>query len=195
MNLILRTLVTLAVLAHGAANATTFDRFDKNHSTISFKVPIMGGLSSVEGKFTEFDITVEYDPAEPTQSSVIAVVKVASVETGIDDRDHHLMSPEFFHVAEYPELRFESSSVQENDGGVVAHGQLTMRGVTTSVSLPFKFTGYIENAETKSLLLGVKTATSLDRQDYGISWRHDTPLFVGDEIEVEIQLISRLTQP
>ncbi len=94
-----------------------------------------------------------------------------------------------------PNIRKYVSKVEEHKGGLIAHGQLTMRGVTKPVSLPFEITGYIENPETKSLILGVKSGVSLNRQDYGVSWRHDIPLFVGDEIEVEIQLISKLTQP
>jgi polyisoprenoid-binding protein YceI len=62
-------------------------KVDHNHSTIGFEVPIMGGLSKVPRKFTDFDLVVVYDEGDITKSSVNATIRVASVDTGIADRD------------------------------------------------------------------------------------------------------------
>jgi polyisoprenoid-binding protein YceI len=63
-------------------------KVDHNHSTI----PIMGGLSKVPGKFTDFDAAVIYDEADIAKSSVNATIRVASIDTGIADRDKDLRS-------------------------------------------------------------------------------------------------------
>ncbi len=69
--------VVLAVFVETAvAGPVTFARFDKNHLTISFEVPILGGISSVAGQFMEYSITVEYDPTDPTTTSILAVIPV-----------------------------------------------------------------------------------------------------------------------
>lgn len=190
--LILLTVVLSSSLAHG--KTITFSTFDKNHSTIGFRVPIFGGFSEVEGKFTEFDVTVEYDPDSPTESSVRVVIHAASINTGIDDRDHHLMGPDFFDVVEFPEIRFESSRIEQLDGRLVAHGTLTMRGVSREIALPFDIKGLHTDPESGKMMLGVATGITIDRQEYGIAWRHPEEIFVGDEIRIEIRLISKMTE-
>ena len=105
-------------------------RIDTNHSTLGFSVPIVGGLSQVTGKFTDFDVQIIWDEADPAASSVQATLQVASIDTGIDDRDSDLQSPNFFDVATYPTLTFESDHIEQQGEGFLAHGTLTMKGVS-----------------------------------------------------------------
>lgn len=86
-------------------------KVDHNHWTIGFEVPIMGGLSKVPGRFTDFDVAVVFDPADITKSSVNATIRVASVDIGIADRDKDLRSDNFFNVDKYPAITFVSQSV------------------------------------------------------------------------------------
>jgi polyisoprenoid-binding protein YceI len=123
-------------------------RFDTNHSTIGFRIPIAGGMSEVEGKFTDFAIDVAYDDQNLANSGVTAIIQATSIDTGIADRDKHLRSADFFDVAKYPEIKFVSSSIEKRPDGFVAHGTLTMHSVD--------------------------------------------PLFVGNDVDVEIRLITKL---
>src|SRR5262249_31343283 len=144
---------------------------DRNHSTVGFRVPILNGLSEVWGKFTDFSATIVWDDEDPTKSSVEAHVQTASIDTGVADRDEDLRSAHFFEVEKYPEIAFKSTSIERRGSGLVAKGELTMHGVTKAIELPFEIAGVDEQAETKKISLGVKASITLDRDDYGISWR------------------------
>ena len=76
-------------------------KVDHNHSTIGFAIPILGGLSKVTGKFTDFDAEVVYDESDITKSSINATIRVTSIDTGIADRDKDLRSVGFFDVENF----------------------------------------------------------------------------------------------
>ena len=191
---VLALFIATFVAASSQAVTTRFDRFDKNHSTIGFRVPILRGLSEVWGKFTDFSATIVWDEADPTKSSVDARIVVASVDTGIPERDEDLRSAHFFEVEKFPEIGFHSTSIEKRPAGLVAKGELSMHGVTKSVELPFEIVGLDEDAKTKKISLGVRATITLDRDDFGITWRHDYPPFVGEQVAIEIHLLTRLTE-
>lgn len=167
-------------------------KVDHNHSTIAFTVPILGGLSRVTGKFTDYDLAVVYDEADITKSSVNATIRVASIDTGIADRDKDLRSAGFFDVDKYPTITFVSHSIEKKDGThFIAHGTFTMKGVAKEIDLPISLSGQFEIPATKKKIFGFHSSTKLNRRDYGITWEHQAlATFVGDEIGVEIDIIS-----
>src|SRR5437016_13191075 len=100
-----RTLLALLVFSTiTTAQVNTIRQYpiDTNHSTIGFSVSIMNGLSKVNGKFTDFTVTLSNDEKDITKSSVSVVIKAASINTGIAARDNHLRSADFFDVGKYP---------------------------------------------------------------------------------------------
>lgn len=163
---------------------------DINHSNIGFSVPIMGGLSHVEGKFGAFTAQLIYDEAEVEKSSVKATIKVASITTGVSGRDEHLRSEDFFDVARFPTIEFESTKVERSVEGLLVTGDFTMHGVTKRIALPVKFVG--ERTVEKRKLVAFRAEIELDRQDYGISWRHPSPEVVGDKVKVTLQILTKL---
>jgi polyisoprenoid-binding protein YceI len=88
---------------------------------------------------------------------------------------------------------FISNRVEAREGGFTVFGKLSMRGVSQAVELPFEVTGLHKDSDTGKWMLGVHATAALDRQDFGVEWRHPDPLFVGDSVFVEIDLITRLT--
>jgi polyisoprenoid-binding protein YceI len=165
---------------------------DTAHSTVGFTVPILGGLSKVTGKFTDFTIQIAYDEADITKSSVTATIKAASINTGITRRDDHLRTADFFDVEKYPEITFKTKRIEKNGDRLVAVGDLSMHGVTKEVSLPFSISGVSKDPSGQTTL-GFSARMPLNRQDYGISYkRRDNPNFIGDNIEIEIDLITRV---
>jgi polyisoprenoid-binding protein YceI len=167
---------------------------DKNHSTVGFSVPILGGLSKVRGKFMDFDVQLTYDDADITKSSVNATIKAASIDTGIENRDKHLRTADFFDVEKYPEITFQSKRVEKKGNQLTAYGTFTMHGVSKEVALPFTITGKYKDPKDGDVSIGFSSKLTVNRQDYGINWRHkDTPTFVGDEVEIELNLITRAT--
>jgi polyisoprenoid-binding protein YceI len=170
-----------------------FDKFDRNHSTIGFRVPILGGMSSVEGKFTAFDVQLRYVPADPSKGLVGATIDAASISTGIAERDVHLKSADFLNVAAHPRIMFISKKVEGSADGLVIHGTLSMRGVSKPVDLTARVNGTHRDSASGDYLIGLHAATTINRRDFGVAWTHPDPLFVGDSVYIEIDLISKLT--
>ena len=192
--------VLLLLAATTVAQVTTTTKpypIDNNHSTVGFSVPIFGGLSQVKGKFTDFAITLNHDEKDITKSSVSVVIKATSVDTGIEGRDRHLRNADFFDVEKYPEITFKSDRIEKKGKQFIAHGPLTMHGVTKQIALPFSITGTIKNPTTNNVsAVGFSARTVLNRRDFGINYnRRDNPTFVGDNITVEIDLVTRALDP
>ncbi len=172
--------------------ATTKYDIDVAHSNVGFSIPIAGGLSHVRGKFTDFTIAIVYDDTDVTKSSVDAVIKAASIDTGIERRDNHLRNPDFFEVEKYPEITFKSSRVEKKGKGFIAHGTFTMHGVSKEIALPFTINGISRDEKSGKTTLGVTAKTTLNRRDFGINFaRPDNPTFLGDMVEIELNLITR----
>jgi polyisoprenoid-binding protein YceI len=169
---------------------------DNGHSTVGFSVPILGGLSQVKGKFTDFAITLNNDEKDITKSSVSVAIKATSVDTGIEGRDRHLRTADFFDVEKFPEITFKSERIEKKGKQFIAHGPLTMHGVTKEIALPFTVNGTFKNPTNNKISVGYSAKIVLNRRDFGINYsRPDSPSFVGDNISVEIELVTRALDP
>lgn len=192
-------LAAIALAGVAALAAPITYQIDAAHSNVGFAVPILGGLSTVRGKFTDFTVQIVHDDADVSKSSVKAVIKAASIDTGIERRDAHLRNPDFFEVEKFPEITFESKRVEKKGSGYVAHGTFTMHGVSKEIELPFTLNGVRKNPANGSTTLGATSRLTLNRKDFGISYsRADAPDFLGDMIEIELNLVTRAaggTQP
>jgi len=188
--------ILLGVLLFTAVAAQTGSSrlypIDVNHSTIGFSVPIMNGLSKVTGKFTDFTVTLNNDEKDTTKSSVSAIIKTASISTGIAARDNHLRTADFFDAEKYPEISFQSNRIEKKGKEFIAVGAFTMHGVSKEISIPFTIAGPTKNAAGDKENLGYAAHITLNRRDFGINWEHKTvPNFIGDNIEIELLLITK----
>ena len=189
-------LLVVLVAASTFFAATTKYETDVNHSNLGFSIPIMGGLSHVRGKFTDFKVSIVYDDKDVAKSSVDAVIKAASIDTGIDGRDKHLRTADFFDVDKNPEITFKSSRIEKKGKGFIAHGTFTMHGVSKEIALRFQINGVDRNQTTGKTVLGITARTTINRRDYGINYsRQDLPNFVGDMVEIELNIITRAASP
>ncbi len=165
---------------------------DMAHSNVGFSIPILGGLSRVRGKFGEFAVTINYDEADVSKSSVTAVIKADSIDTGIAARDEHLRKPDFFDTEKFPQITFKSSKVEKKGDKLMAHGTFTMHGVSKEIILPITMTGKIVNPENKKTTYGFSASLKIDRRDYGISYqRKGAENFLGNEVDIELVLLAR----
>lgn len=165
---------------------------DANHSTVGFSVPILDGISSVRGKFTDFSVDINFDETAITKSSVRATIKATSIDTGIEARDKHLRTADFFDVEKYPEITFQSTKIVKKGKNFIALGTFTMHGVSKEISIPFVSTGKFYNQITKKNLLGFSAKLQLDRRDYGMTWKHSAvPNWVGDLVTIELVILVR----
>src|ERR687895_674815 len=107
----------------------------------------------------------KYD-ADVTKSTVSAVIKAASIDTGIERRDAHLRNADFFDVEKFPEITFQSKHVEKKGKDFVAHGTFTMHGVSKEIALPFTING-VNKAPDGKTTLGVTARAALNRRDFG----------------------------
>ena len=168
---------------------------DAAHSNVGFTIPILNGVSKVRGKFNDFTVAVDYDDADVTKSSVTATIKTASVDTGIEARDKHLRTPDFFDAEKYPEITFQSTKIIKKEKGFEAVGNFTLHGVTKEITIPFTENGSFVNEANKTTLRGFTGTITLNRRDFGMLYKHATiPNWIGDEVQVDLTILMR-TQP
>src|ERR1700742_3689240 len=113
---------------------------DPAHSKVGFAVKHMG-IATVRGEFTEFEGTLEIGQ-DLSSAKVQGTVKPQSVDTNEPQRDDHLRSPDFFDAAQFPELSFESTSIEAlDDEEFRITGRLTIHGVTNDIVLHADYQG------------------------------------------------------
>jgi polyisoprenoid-binding protein YceI len=102
---------------------------------------VKGPFGTVHGEFTGLKATIQFDPNNPGAGSVSASIDANTVSTGIGMRNHHLKSEEqFLNTDKYPEISFHSKKIEKTGNGYTASGDLTIKGVSKPIQLPFTFT-------------------------------------------------------
>lgn len=141
---------------------------DKAHSNIYFDV--RHTYVTVRGKFKDFSGSLQFDPENLTVSSVSFQVNTKSINTGVPNRDNHLRSEEFFAVNKYPAMTFQSIGVKQKEGNqYTLEGNLTIKGKTSKVAVPFTYFGTRENPLKKGqMVAGFETRFSIDRLEYQV---------------------------
>lgn len=164
--------------------------FDKAHSFIGFKIKHMG-LIEVPGFFRDFTGEVVFDSADMAKSSVTFTAKTASIDTGVAGRDRHLRTADFFEVEKYPEMTFRSTRVEKKGKRWIVSGDLTMKGVTKAVSIPFEIAGWVPGGERGGPKMGIVGETTINRRDFGVNYGGNLPSGVpqiADEVKVVLQI-------
>lgn len=194
--LFILSLLALLIASTSFFAATTTYETDAAHSNVGFSIPIAGGLSHVRGKFNDFKVTIVYDDKDISKSSVDAVIKAASIDTGIERRDAHLRTADFFDVEKNPDITFKSNRIEKKGKDFIAHGTFTMRGVSKEIALPFTINGVKRDEKTGKTTLGATAKTTINRKDFGVSFSQpNNPTFLGDMVEIELNIITRAATP
>jgi len=163
---------------------------DPAHSSVTFSVRHLM-ISKVRGEFGKVEGEVTYDPTQPEQSRVSAVIDVASINTREPNRDAHLRSPDFFHVAEWPTMRFESRRVHVTDDGLAVEGELTIRDATRPVTLHVDGPTDPHKDLQGQLRIGASATAKIKRSTFGMTWNmllEAGGVAVGDEITIQLDV-------
>lgn len=177
----------IAVSSFATLGASSTWQIDPNHSTAQFVVRHLG-ISNVQGDFTKVSGTVVLDDEDIFKSSVSATIDVSSVDTRVQMRDNDLKSANFFDVARYPTMTFQSTKIWSTGSGTAKMtGNLTIHGVTKEVT--FDVTGPTAPVNTMGVRRGVEATTMISRKDFGMT--ADAGV-VGDEIKITID--AEITQ-
>jgi polyisoprenoid-binding protein YceI len=149
---------------------------DTAHSRFGF-VARHAMVTKVRGAFGEFDGTLIIDGEDPTRSSGTLTIVAQSISTGNDQRDGHLKSNDFFDMETYPELTYATTGIEAvDDTNYKVTGDLTIKGVTKSVTLDVEFTGWAVDPFGNTRV-GLEGTTVINRKDWGVNW--NAPLEAG----------------
>lgn len=163
---------------------------DPAHTAVGFEIGHLG-LSRVQGRFDKLEGTLHADPGNLSASSVDFTIQADSVDTNVPPRDADLRSANFFDVAVNPTITFKSTRIAKRGSGYVATGDLTMHGVTQSITIPFKAYGPITDPWKAQRIGIVSDPIVLDREAYGM--KTDVPM-VGSKVTVRISLEATLNK-
>lgn len=169
---------------------------DSAHSVAEFSVKHMM-VSTVKGRFREVEGALSIDEERPERSSVSATIAAGSIDTGVEMRDNHLRSADFFEAETYPALTFRSTSVERvDDERWRIAGELTIRDVTRPVVLETEFEGQIRDAYGKQRAAFTAT-TQINRKDFGLNWNGAIEaggVVVGDRVKIELHIAAVLAE-
>lgn len=179
----------LTAVASASAQVSKW-QIDPAHSEADFTVRHMG-ISNVHGRFGNLNGTLTLDEKDITKSSVKATVDVTTVDTGVAQRDTHLKSPDFFDSTKYPQMAFVSKSLTSSNGQSQLTGDLTLHGVTKSVTLTLDGPSKEQLDPYGKIRRAFSATTTIHRQDFGLNWNGNLKsgdTVVGDDVKVELDI-------
>jgi polyisoprenoid-binding protein YceI len=163
---------------------------DPAHTRIGF-VARHAMVTKVRGQFNEFEGSGVIDATDFTKSTVTVTIEAASIDTRNEQRDAHLRSNDFLAMEEYPQITFVATDVRQAGASTLElTGDLTIRGVTNSVTIPFEFEGAATDPYG-NLRVGFEGSTVINRKDYGITWNaalETGGVLVSDKITLEFEV-------
>jgi polyisoprenoid-binding protein YceI len=163
---------------------------DPAHTRIGF-VARHAMVTKVRGAFNEFAGTAELDGANPENSRVQVTIEAASIDTRNAQRDEHLRGNDFLAMQDYPQITFTSTGVRPAGGTTFeVTGDLTIKGVTNSVTIPFEFEGAAKDPFGNQRV-GFEGSVTINRKDYGITWNaalETGGVLVSDKVVLEFEV-------
>jgi polyisoprenoid-binding protein YceI len=162
---------------------------DPSHSTVGFAVKHMG-IATVRGEFNEFAGTIEIGD-DLSAAKAYGTVTVDSVDTKEPQRDDHLRSPDFFDAAQFPELSFESTSIEAlDDEEFRITGNLTIHGVTNEIVLHADVQG-TDTDPWGNERVGLEITGQLSRGDYDMKFNQalgSGNMLVADKVKLSLDI-------
>jgi polyisoprenoid-binding protein YceI len=158
---------------------------DASHTRLGFSAR-HAMVTTVRGQFGDFEGTAHVDAENPAASTV----RAASVSTGTADRDGHLTSSDFFDVENHPEITFTSTSVERDGAEWSITGDLTIKGATKPVTIPFEETGTAVDPFGNTRV-GFEGATTINRKDWDLTWNaalETGGVLVSEKIKLEFDI-------
>lgn len=163
---------------------------DPVHSSVHFSVRHMM-VSNVRGEFTRVSGVIAYDTQNPAASTVEATIDVDSINTRDAQRDTHLKSPDFLDFEKFPTITFKSTKIEPAEGGGKLTGDLTIHGVTRSITLDVEGPAPEVKDPWGKQRIGASATARLSRKDFGLTWNaalETGGMLVGDEVKITIDI-------
>jgi polyisoprenoid-binding protein YceI len=164
-------------------NISTWN-LDAGHSAAGFKVRHMM-ISHSKGEFSGLSGVLQLDEVDYTHSTVEASIPVSTLRTGDDSRDEHLKNADFFDVEKFPTMTFKSTSMRSTGArNYAVTGDLTIHGVTKSVTLTVEDVSQPSKDPWGNWRIGLSASAKINRRDFGLTWNsalESGGVLVGDE--------------
>ncbi len=181
-----------ALMIAPTARAQDVYDIDPAHTSVTFKVRHMM-VTNVKGTFEKVSGIIKLDPAKMENSTVEVAIDASSITTRNEKRDGHLRSPDFLDVANHPTITFKSKKVAKKGDQWVATGDLTIRGVTREVEMPFTLSGPAKDPWGNQVI-GADASLQINRMDFGAKWNQALEaggVLVDETVYIEIGVEGR----
>jgi polyisoprenoid-binding protein YceI len=166
-------------------------KIDPSHSKIRFTTKYLL-ISDVDGQFNKFDGTFTSAKADWSDLTANVTADVNSITTENEMRDNHLKGEDFFNAEKYPNISFKSKSVKVLGGGKLAlTGDLTVRDVTKTVTLPLVYGGTVKDP-WGNIKAGFKANGTINRKDYNLKYSNAAATgeaVVSDNVDFTIDAV------
>lgn len=163
---------------------------DPVHSQIGFTAR-HAMVTKVRGTFDEFEGTITIDGNDPSKSSAAVTVQVASVNTRNEQRDGHLRTNDFLDLENFPTITFTSTAISHEGGDDFrVTGDLTIKDVTRSVTIPLEFQGSAKDPFGNTRV-GFEGSLPINRSDYGVTFNaalETGGVLVSEKITLEFEI-------
>ncbi len=175
----------VAVMMFQASARADSYKVEAAHSTVIFRVKHVSA-SYYNGRFNDISGTIEFDPANPSSSSINLAIAADSVDTNNEQRDAHLRGPDFLNVKQFPTITFKSESVRKSGESTYSvTGKLSIRGVTRTVTASVEHVGSSEIGQFGPRT-GFSTRITINRRDFNVNYGTDE--VVGDNVELILDI-------
>ncbi len=163
---------------------------DTAHSRVGF-VARHAMVTKVRGSFNEFEGAIHLDGDNPENSSGRVTIQAKSIDTRNSQRDEHLRGNDFLDMDNHAEITFASTAIKpDDDTNFTVVGDLTVRGVTKSVEIPFEYTGSATDPFGNQRV-GLEGSVVINRKDYGVNWNaalETGGVLVSEKVTLEIEV-------
>ncbi|UUN29345.1 YceI family protein [Streptomyces sp. FIT100] len=163
---------------------------DPAHSSIGFTVR-HAMVTNVRGSFSDHEGTLRLDGSDPSSSTATIDVKIASVDTGIADRDGHLCSGDFFDAEKFPMMTFRSTTAEQLGGEKYRiTGDLTIKDVTRPLSIDLEFNGAATDPYGNERV-GFEGSAEILRSEWGLTWNaalETGGVMVSDKVKLNFDI-------
>ncbi|XPV68409.1 MAG: YceI family protein [Halarcobacter sp.] len=182
-------IICVGLLSLTFANATPHV-VDTVHSEVGFSVKHLM-ITNVKGEFKKFDGEIDFDYKTKKFNKLVGIIEANSVNTGIEKRDNHLRSADFFYAEKYPQIKFEMKTYkQESPSEGKMLGDITIRGVTKPIELEVKDIGTVKDLKGNNRV-GFTLEGKINRTDFGLKWNKALEfggIAVGEEVKIIVDI-------
>jgi polyisoprenoid-binding protein YceI len=169
---------------------TTY-KIDPSHSSANFVVRHMM-ITNVRGGFSGVEGIIEFDPQNPTDARIEAVMDTSKISTLDENRDAHLKSADFLDVERFPTVTFKSRKIEPaGHGESKVSGDLTIHGITREVVLNVEGPTAEGKDPFGNVRVGASATTKIKRSDFGLTWNaalETGGILVGDDLKIELEI-------